>query len=265
MNVKGMNTYIKNTLRVVFTVYFGFGLILFLFQKRFVYFPDNQDFNSCSSFLESEKLDLNGTRVYYRENGFKNLLILYHGNAGSACDRSFWKKYLESLNFSYLVVEYAGYSNDKRMPSKELLLKDVENVNEFTMGKNFENIVVAGESLGTSMAAYHSTLTSVNKLLLISPFYSLNDIAMRDYWMYPIPLLFTENFNTGAWMKKTKAIKIEILHGVLDEIVPLQNSKKLFDNIETNEKKFIEVDGAHHNDIYNFNKTSENIRRFLSE
>jgi esterase/lipase len=258
-----MKKFFKTLVKIILISYVGFGILLYFFQKKFVYFPTEQNFNSCQYFQDSEKLNINGTRAYYKKNNSNKLFVFYHGNAGSACDRGYLRDYLDKTDLSYIIVEYAGYSNDVKKPSKELIMKDVENINEFISKQDFTKVIISGESLGTSLAVYHSTLTFVDKMLLISPFYSLNNIAKKNYGFYPISLLSTENFDSGMWMKSSKANEIKIIHGNLDEIVPIEESKRLFNEIKTVNKKFIEVSNAHHNDIYDFNETGANIQEFL--
>ena len=89
-----------------------------------IYYPDNQDFYGCEGFKDYEKINFNGTRFYLFEQS-DSVLVYYHGNAGSACDRSFLKDIFEQSNHTLVFVEYAGYSNDTKKPSVVLFLKDV--------------------------------------------------------------------------------------------------------------------------------------------
>lgn len=255
---------IKRLLILAVSIYVVVGLLLFIFQKNLVYFPDNQDFNSCQGFKDSEKININGTRAYYKRNSDK-LVIFYHGNAGSACMRSYLKDEFEKAGFSYAFVEYAGYSGDERRASEEALMKNVEDVNEFVKSQKFSKVIVVGESLGTSLAVYHSTIAGVDKLLLISPFNSVADMAKANYGIYPISLMLTESYDSGRRIKNSRAERIEIIHGNQDEIVPIEQAEKLFSEIKTNDKRFVKINGAHHNDIYNFNETYKYIIEFLND
>jgi uncharacterized protein len=258
-----MKKILKIIIGIFLTLYFSLGLFLFIYQKSLIYYPNNQDFNSCPNFEDSEKLNINGTRIYYKKNSDK-LIIFYHGNAGSACNRTYLKQLFEKLNLSYIFVEYAGYSNDSKRPSKEFLMKDVLNVNQFVTDKKMSKIIVMGESLGTALATYHSSIIPVDKLLLISPFFSIKDLVKKDFGIYPISLILTENYDNAFWIKKSQAKNIEIIHGKDDETVPIEQSRKLYQEINITNKKIIEVDQAHHNDIYNFNETNNNINQFLN-
>lgn len=252
--------FLKKILIIATLVYLGFGLVLFIFQNNYIYYPSNQDFNSCPEFSSSEKLNLDGTRAYYKNISDK-LIIFYHGNGGSACDRSFLKDKFESLGYSHIFVEYAGYSNDSQKPSQKLLMKDVENINTFLDKNNFKEIIIAGESLGAALALYHSSIANEDKLMLVAPFYNIKSLAHHHYPLYPVGLLLRDGYESNLWTDDIK--KAEVIHGTADTIIPNQESKKLFSEINIQEKKYIEITGANHNDIYYFPETFLAIDEFL--
>lgn len=244
------------TIKILLLVYIGFGLVLFIFQKNYLYYPSNQDFNSCSGFKNSDKLNLNGTRAYYKRSS-DEIIIFYHGNAGSACDRAF----LSFEDHSYIFVEYAGYSNDSRPPSKKLLMKDVENINDFIQKQNFKKVVIAGESLGASLALYHSSLTNEDKILLISPFYKISDVAKAHFPLYPTSLLLFDQYDNSKWIGDIKSIKI--IHGKNDDIIPISQAEILFDKINVKDKELVIIENAGHNDLYDNSQTYSAIINFL--
>lgn len=251
-----------SVIRVILAAYIGLGIVLFVLQKNYIYFPDSQDFDSCYEFADSEKLNINGTRAYFKKNSDR-LAVFYHGNAGSACQRIYIKEEFEKLGFSYIIVEYSGYSGGTQKPSKGLLMRDVENVNQFVVKNKFKEIVIAGESLGSSLAIYHSTLVNSDKLLLISPFYKMADIAKRNYPAYPVSLMLTEDYNNSELIKKSQAKSVEVIHGTADKGVPVEQSRKLFAEIGIINKKYVEIPGAGHNDMFSFEETYKSIDEFL--
>lgn len=250
----------KIVIFLLVTVYILFGFLIFIYQRSYIYYPNKQDFNLCPNFADAEKIIIKGTRIYFKRNSDK-LIIFYHGNAGSACDRKFIKDHLEKLGFSYIFVEYAGYSNDKEKPAQKLLMKDVENVNYFLENREFNSIVIMGESLGSSLALYHSSLAKENKLLLISPFFTLSNLAKKVFPFYPISLMLLDNYDNTKWMEGVN--NVLIIHGNIDNIIPISESKKLFDKIRAKSKQFIEISGGNHNDIYSFDRTWSAIDNYL--
>jgi len=238
------------------------GLLLYFYQNKLIYHATKQDFDSCNGFNDAEKINHNGTRFYYKYNS-ERLAIFYHGNAGSACDRSFFKNVLEKMNYSYMFVEYAGYSNDFRTPSKNLLVKDAENINDFVKTKNFSKTVLIGESLGTGIAAYHSSLGDAEKMILIAPFESIKSLAKIHYPIYP-SFLVVEDYDNLRYLNNFNN-SILIIHGTDDTIIPLKYNKSLFRNIKSGNKKFVEIKNAGHNDLYEHEEVFDSIMEFLKE
>lgn len=241
--------------------YFLFALFLYFQQRNLIYYPDNQDFYNCPNFIDYEKLNYNGTRFYYKELS-ENLIVHYHGNAGSACDRSFLKTHLEVNNHSLIFVEYAGYSNDNRNPSKDLILNDVENIVSFIEENNFKNIIVFGESIGSGPAAYQAYISKVNSMILVSPFYDLKSLAQSLYPIFPASIILKENYDNKKWLTNYTG-DLLIFHGKKDPTTSYNFSKKLYNQVASLNKEYVLIDKAGHNDIYSFNIFYDKLSKFL--
>lgn len=247
------------TLSLLVLSYLAYGAAIYIFQGSFIYYPDRQDFDNCPGFADAEKISINGTRAYFKNNSDK-IIVFYHGNAGSACQRAYLGKKFEKLGYSYIFPEYAGYSADIRQPSKQLLFNDVDNINDFVKRHPFKQTLVAGESLGCAMAAYHASADRDARLLLISPFKSLAAIAKISYPAYPVSLMIRDRYDNGEYATKIKSVRI--IHGELDEIIPISESRKLF-ALFRGDKSFVAIPRAHHNDIYVFPEADAAIDSFL--
>ena len=246
---------------VIFGIfYISFGAFLAIFQESIVYYPNSQDFRSCADFQNAEKVDYKDTRMYIKDTE-KPTIVLYHGNAGSACDRSFYADIFTQAGYGYIIVEYAGYSNDSQKPSHELIKYDVQNVLAYINENHISRITVVGESIGTGIASYHASLQSPDKLLLISPFTTLADMAKKRFWFYPTSVLVNNAFDNTVALKQYRN-PITIIHGNKDSIIPLKLGQKLFDSLQT-EKKFVIIDGGGHNDLFLYPETYTTITNFL--
>ena len=264
-----MKIFFKKMLWIIILVYIGYGAYLFVAQKSIIYYPDfpeKSDFFNCPAFADAEKVDMDGTRAYYKHAG-ERIAVVYHGNAGSACDRDYLKSYFEKAGYSYLFVEYAGYGGDGEKPSKKLLLKDAENVISFLKAKNYTETILFTESIGAGVASYHVSLLSPNKILFIAPFDSLASMAKSHFpfSLYPMRLLAKfskENYDNIPLLQQYKG-ELMIIHGTKDRIIPIKYGKALFDKVSTQDKKFIAIKDAGHNDIYNFDELRSAIVDFL--
>lgn len=242
-------------------IYIFFALFIYTQQRNIIYHPDSQDFFSCLAFDDYEAKVFNKTRFYFKEAG-SNLIVHYHGNAGSACDRSFLKPYFEAHDFSIIFLEYAGYANDDRKASKELILNDVRNIVEFIEEKNFDKVFVFGESIGSGPASYQASISSVDSIVLVSPFYDLKSLAQSHYPFLPISILLKENYDIKKYLKNYNG-NLLIFHGEKDLIISSKFSKKLYNELQNLNKKYILIKDASHNDIYSFNLFYEELYEFL--
>jgi pimeloyl-ACP methyl ester carboxylesterase len=233
----------------VFVVFYvGFGVLLTVFQERLVYQPFAQDFDACPLLTDAEKITYNGTRMYVQE-GEKGVVVLYHGNAGSACDRAFYADIIEAEGYGYVLVEYAGYSNDPRQTTHELVKQDVQHVVAYLGTLDAARIVVVGESIGSGPASYHTSLLAPDALVLITPFTTLPDIAKNRFWFYPTRLLADNPFDNGALLQEYKG-PVTIIHGENDSIVPQKLGRTLYENLSTTQKEFVSVPNEGHNSMY---------------
>jgi pimeloyl-ACP methyl ester carboxylesterase len=255
-----MNKKIRILISILVGSYVVFGVVLYFYQSHFIYFPSQKDFNDCPGFADSQKISWQGTRMYVKNTSDK-WVVFFHGNAGSACDRTFMKSQFEKFNYSYIFVEYAGYSNDPRKPSEKLLTQDAKNAVEYLATQHPATTAIIGESLGTAMATYAATILNPDKLILISPFNNLPSAASLSLPMYPVNVMIKDTYPTDQWINNLQ--NVIIIHGDQDTTIPIALGRKLFNNIASDKKEFIEIPDAGHNDIYSFPGTIDAIHNAL--
>lgn len=245
----------------ILIIYILVCIYMYLYQDKFLFFPNNQSFLSCDWFLSYSKENINWTRFYYKHTSDK-VIVFYHGNAWSACDRSYLNSYFEKFWYSIIIVEYAGYSNDTRSPSKDLILQDVRNINEFINKSSYKEVVLIGESIWTWPASYHSTLEKNSKLVLVSPYTSIREVSKSIFPFLPIWLLLKHNFTNDDWLKSFEW-NILIVHWLLDNVIPFYFWKKLFDSIPTSKKVLYQIADGGHNNIYSFTDFWKQLELFI--
>lgn len=249
---------------MIFLVYVGFGAYLYFNQRNLLYLPEVGDPKACASFKDTgaEKLELNGTALYHKQNG-ETLAVFYHGNGGTACDRKFLADFFTEHNISYLFVEYAGYG-DSRSPTKTALEKNVRDAEEFIKKLSFSKLVIMGESLGGGLAAYHASLRAPDKVILISPYTSIADVAAAHYRVYPARLMVKDNYRTD-FGDKSFAAKLLVIHGREDEVIPFALGEEVFKKAPFRDKKSLFIDGAGHNDLFDHRSVFDGLAAFLAE
>ena len=256
---------VKKFFLYITLVYFGLGLVLFFNQNNLIFFPDDTDFQLCPAFLDLEKINQEGTRFYYHKNiESETLVVFYHGNAGSACDRTYIKNIFELSNVSYIIVEYTGYSNDTIQVSKNTVLNDVQNIHNFIekLPAQPKKLYIMSESVGTGASTFHTTLTLVDRLILISAYSSLSDVAYNIYPVYPMQLMLRDDFNNIQQLKDYRG-EVYFIHGDTDNIIPIEIAQKLYQGISTDKKEFYIIKNVGHNDMFSATETWEVLSKTL--
>ncbi|MCP4898335.1 MAG: alpha/beta hydrolase [bacterium] len=195
------------------------------------------------------------------------VLLWFHGNAGNLSHRADLMIAYASQGVEVLLVDYRGYGRSEGRPSEKGLYRDARAAWDFlTVERGIEprQIIVFGESLGGAVAVQLASGVKPAGLLLVSTFTSVSDMAARHFPFVPRFLIRTK-MNSESVITQIHCPKL-VIHGSEDEIVPFKLGRELFD-AATEPKRFIEVQRAHHNDLWMIGGQSilDEMGRFLHE
>ncbi|MCH8519468.1 MAG: hypothetical protein LAT82_01810 [Nanoarchaeota archaeon] len=261
-----MNKQIIQFFIFLFVVYLLLIGFLYTNQANMLYHPTPQIFEECSEFLDYQIIQHNTARAYYLNNSNETIIIYYRGNAGSACQRAQLRTFFEQFNTSILFLEYSGFSNDDVKPSKEKILQNVEDINEFIELQNYSNIIVVGMSIGSAPASFHSSINSnVSTVILLNPISSLQEIAQQQFFFVPIfPFLLTENFNNYRYLEKYTNT-LHIIHAQKDRTINPKFSKKLYETLNLENSTYTLIEGFGHNTLWQSEEFTEILIEKIEE
>ncbi|TVQ78633.1 MAG: hypothetical protein EA369_06425 [Bradymonadales bacterium] len=253
---------------LIFSVWLGLCLLLFLLQKFLIFQSFGSTFGNCSeaksySFVAVEQ---NEVRFYHRQQaGAEGSLIYFHGNAGSACDRLFFSEVLEGLPLNLIFLEYPGYGGEpRRKASQEAFLRAGLEVFDLIESESPGPIFLFGESIGSSVAVWVAAQRIQSAgLILQAPAASLVDIARRHYPWLPVKLLLRHPFPSIDWAPRVQAPSL-VLFSETDEVVPPSSSKRLAAQLP-HLKKLVAFKSMGHNQFLLQETYQEQIRSFLKQ
>ena len=218
-------------------LYFFFGLLLYIFQRRIVFntsgYPGHpKDYNL---FLTREifiTTDDNIDLLSWLHIGDKDLplLIYFHGNSFHIGDRAHRiEKYIDQ-NWNIILVSWRGFGGNKGKPTEQGLYEDARSAIKWLIEKGIleENIIIYGESLGTGIATEIAQNKKYAGVILESPFTSMVAAAKSKYPIFPVKLLLKDKYESDKKIKNIKS-PILIMHGEVDKIVPFWMGKKMFE------------------------------------
>lgn len=175
-------------------------VLLWLGQRRLLYFPDRAD--RAGAEARARRLGLEpwtdgGELVGWRERagappGRARLLVL-HGNAGSALDRTYFVEAFRAAHPAWpldvRLVEYPGYGPRGGAPTEESLVAAARAAVALARREGPGPVFLAGESLGGAVAALAAAADprAVDGVVLVAPLASVPAVARRHYPALPEP------------------------------------------------------------------------------
>jgi hypothetical protein len=161
--------------------------------------------------------------------GRRGTLVLFHGNAGSARDRTWYLNALEPLGLRVFLAEYPGYGGREGTPSEAVLVADGRETVRQARAAYGEPLWVMGESLGAAVAAQVAVAPEgpARGLVLITPWDNLPDLAQAIYWYLPARWLVRDRYDTRAALQTFQGPKAVLIAGQ-DQIVPPAQSQGLY-------------------------------------
>ena len=219
--------------------YFLFLLILFVFQRKLIYFPEKHSIEQQQELAEQLNLKLWPSMDNYLglmsksgKTAYKGTIIVFHGNAGSAINRIYYLDALEKLGYRVVLAEYPGYGAREGFPSETILISNgVETLKQALKDFGYP-VFLWGESLGSGVVSgvVQSGQIPVKGIVLITPFDSLTNVAQHHYWFFLAKWLIRDKFNTIKNLHDYSG-NTTILLAEDDQIIPNKYSLNLFDSL----------------------------------
>jgi fermentation-respiration switch protein FrsA (DUF1100 family) len=241
---------------IVFAALYAVALgVMYLAQRRFLYFPDpTRTSPSAAGLFDVEERIIatpDGERIiawYGKARDGEPTLLYFHGNGGSLESRSGRIRQYLDRGRGVFMMSYRGYSGSSGSPSEVANIADAKLAYEAVRSEGVaaHDIILYGESLGSGIAIAVAAEKPVAGVILDSPFTSIVERAGQLYPWLPVYLFLKDRYESILRIAKVRA-PIFIVHGEADDVVPVDMGRRLFE--AANEPKEIKIfAGAGHDD-----------------
>ena len=192
-----------NLLCYLIVGYIGLLLIVFLFQRSLLYFPDRQ--KPAESQLQYQGMSFWPSEQQYRgitslspATDAKGTVVVFHGNAGAAHHRSYYLDALSKQNLNVILAEYPGYGGRSGELSEASFVADGLKTLELVNQQFGSPIYLWGESLGAGVVSsiVAKTQLPIEGLVLFTPWDSLSEVAQSHYWYLPAKWLVKDQYDS---------------------------------------------------------------------
>ncbi len=243
---------------VLLICYICASLLLYLYQRNFLYFPTPNYDHSFERFsLASEGETLN---IIVLNKGNTKALIYFGGNAEAVVSNA--DEFATHFpNTTTYLVNYRGYGGSTGRPTEAGLYADALAVYDHIKSEHAE-ISVAGRSLGSGVATYLAANRPIENVALITPYDSILNIAKANYALFPVSLLLKDKYDSAS-RANTIQSKVLVIAAENDVVIPMSHTQKLIDAFNDDQVQVKVIKNTGHNDVSNDPEYFQTISDFL--
>jgi uncharacterized protein len=181
----------------------------------------------------------------------KGVVLYFHGNRHNAEWNLPFASRLTAKGYEVWIMDYPGYGKSTGAFSEQKLY-DYALVFYKLARSRWKplQIILYGRSIGTGIAAQLASVRDCRRLILESPYYSIESLAAHYLPVYPWNRMLRYHFPTYSYLPAVTA-PVTIFEGTRDRTVPYGNALRLKPLLKSGDE-FITIEGGGHRDLYQF-------------
>ncbi len=243
-------------------IYAGFCAFMYASQRNAIYYPTPE---VHLPEVADMRLDNDGEtlKIWHLAHGSgPNAIIYFGGNAEDVSGNIPEFRNIFPRHNVYL-VNYRGYGGSTGSPSEVGLYKDALAVYD-EIRSQYTEISVIGRSLGSGVATYLATARDIDRLILVTPFDSIENVARKAMPILPVSLLLKDKFDSAG---RVASIDVPVLIVIAenDEVIRRQHSDALAEAFPDSQVTVEVIPDTGHNTIGMSPRYANVLSMFLAE
>ena len=233
-------------------IYLALCVALFIFQRSLIYYPQPRPLSPGVSMIT---LPVDGALLVVttrplqgltQDRQAKGALIYFGGNAE---DVSYSLPGLANAfpDHAVYLLHYRGYGGSTGAPSEAALIADALVLFDQVYAEH-KSIVVVGRSLGSGVAVQLASQRPVARLVLVTPYDSIAEIAARQFPVFPVRWLLRDKFESSKFAPQI-TVPTLIIAAEHDEVIPRARTDALFNSFRAGVAVFKVIARTGHNTI----------------
>jgi pimeloyl-ACP methyl ester carboxylesterase len=249
---------LKPILSTILGLYLVIGVVLTLFQKKFIFHPEPLEADYVFKYdipFEEISIRINEKQtlsaMLFKADKPKGIVIYFHGNARNISKYGNKARLMLERGYSVLMMDYPTYGKTTGELTETAIYDNA--LHMYEVARKFyprDSIIIYGRSLGTAVAAQLAAVRDCKRLVLEAPYFNMTEMAMRLVPLYPYAYMLDFKFPTNEYLLKVTA-PVVIIHGTDDKTIPIGSGQKLEKLFKTGDQ-FITIPGADHNNLEKF-------------
>jgi pimeloyl-ACP methyl ester carboxylesterase len=145
------------------------------------------------------------------------------------------------------LLHYRGYAGSAGKPSERTLRRDALALFDLVHARH-PDIVVVGRSLGSGLAMQVAASRPARRVVLVTPYDSLANVAAGYYPWLPVHWLMRDQFDSASLAPRIRVPTLLLVAG-RDQVIPAASTARLLARFRAGVATCQVIEGAGHNDI----------------
>ena len=220
-------------------------IALWLMQRSLIYFPQPRRSGNAASVMEMQVAGAQ-LMVSARRLAVPDAVIYFGGNAEDVSGS------LASLASAFpahslYLPHYRGYGGSSGKPSEVALFADALAVFDQLYAKH-PSITIVGRSLGSGVAVHLASARPVARLVLVTPYDSIAELAAQQFPFVPVGYLLSDKFESWRYAPQVSA-PTTLIAASHDEVIHVASTRKLLSRFQPGVARLVVINGVGHNNI----------------
>lgn len=227
-------------------IYAALCAVLYLSQRSFIYLPTNRSVDTATITLDRDDARL---LVSTNDVTSKRAALYFGGNAEDV-SQAIGLLRLAFPDTAVYAMHYRGYGGSTGTPSERALVADALALFD-EVARRHPDVSIVGRSLGSGIAVQVAASKPVDRLVLVTPYNSLLELAAERFSLFPTRLLLQDKYESWRYVGRLQIPTTIVIAGH-DRIIPNENSRRLADAFPPGVVKLVHIADADHNNLSDF-------------
>lgn len=236
---------ITGILLAVAGAYVALCAVVFFFQRSLIYYPQPRSLGNVGSRMELRTPDALLVLTVKAVPGAD--AVLYFGGNAEDVSASLPELAGAFPDHALYLLHYRGYGGSSGSPSEAALHADALAAFDRVHAEH-ARVTVVGRSLGSGVAIRLAAVRPVARLVLVSPYDSIEELASRQFPFLPVRWLLRDKFESWRHAPLVRA-PTTVVVAERDEIIPVASSARLLSRFAEGIARWQVVPGVGHNSI----------------
>lgn len=225
--------------------YAGLCIAIYMFQRSLIYHPTPRAVTAAEAtmVLAVDGADL---VVTARPHDGPEAIVYFGGNGEDVSQNlaAFARSFPEHAIY---LMHYRGYGGSSDRPTEKANIADGLALFKKVQASHAD-VAIMGRSLGSGVAVQVASRVEASRLVLITPFDSLVEIAANLYPFLPVRWLLTDRYESNKFVPSIE-VPTTLVEAENDQVIPHASTEKLLGRFAPGVATMTTIKGVGHNDI----------------